>query len=279
MPARTRTNRSKRTTSKKQKKRAEHTPHVRRKAKARHSRPAKQEKARKSRKFAHPRKERRREDKPRHSHGRMLHKKIVAPVRPPVVPPSDQKVWNVVQKGRTRGFLTEVEVLWVFSELEEYAELFEAFLNLCEKQGVEIVEMKEGLLGKREEQKDLLTRFHIDPNQPFDLGTITEDSVQMYLREIGKIPLLTAEEEVGLAKRKEKGERQAERELIVANLRLVVSIAKKFVGKSLSVLDLIQEGNIGLFRAVKKFEYKKGYKFSTYATWWIRQAITRALAD
>src|SRR5258708_4125807 len=101
----------------------------------------------------------------------------------------------------------------------------------------------------------------------------------MYLREIGKIPLLTGAEEVELAKRKERNDRDAERRLIEANLRLVVSIAKKFVGKSLSLLDLIQEGNIGLFRAVKKFEYRKGYKFSTYATWWIRQAITRALAD
>jgi len=101
----------------------------------------------------------------------------------------------------------------------------------------------------------------------------------MYLREIGKIPLLNAEQEVALAKRKEHGDKEAEQRLIEANLRLVVSIAKKFVGKQLSLLDLIQEGNIGLFRAVKKFDYRKGYKFSTYATWWIRQAITRALAD
>jgi RNA polymerase primary sigma factor len=114
---------------------------------------------------------------------------------------------------------------------------------------------------------------------PFDLGQISSDSIQMYLREIGKIPLLTGEDEVALAKRKERSDKAAERKLIEANLRLVVSIAKKFVGKSLSLLDLIQEGNIGLFRAVKKFDYRKGYKFSTYATWWIRQAITRALAD
>jgi RNA polymerase primary sigma factor len=112
-----------------------------------------------------------------------------------------------------------------------------------------------------------------------DVLELTQDSIQMYLREIGKIPLLTAEDEVALAKRKERGDKEADRRLIEANLRLVVSIAKKFVGKQLSLLDLIQEGNIGLFRAVKKFEYRKGYKFSTYATWWIRQAITRALAD
>lgn len=197
----------------------------------------------------------------------------------PIIIPSDQQVWRLVHKGRSRGFVTEVEILQTFPQLEQCVDLYEEFLNLCEKNGVEIVGLKEGLLGRREEAKDVLAMFHMDVNQSFDLGTITEDSVQMYLREIGKIPLLNAEQEVALAKRKERGERAAERGLILANLRLVVSIAKKFVGKSLSLLDLIQEGNIGLFRAVKKFEYKKGYKFSTYATWWIRQAITRALAD
>ncbi|MCX6779046.1 MAG: sigma-70 family RNA polymerase sigma factor [Candidatus Magasanikbacteria bacterium] len=112
-----------------------------------------------------------------------------------------------------------------------------------------------------------------------DLDELSSDSIQMYLREIGKIALLTGEEEVSLAKRKEVGDKEAEKRLIETNLRLVVSIAKKFVGKQLSLLDLIQEGNIGLFKAVKKFDYRRGYKFSTYATWWIRQAITRALAD
>ncbi len=195
------------------------------------------------------------------------------------VEPTIFALWMLIKKGRTRGFVTEIEVLSVFSDLEDYVPLYEGFLNLAEKHGVEVVEMKEGLLGRKKDHDTILERFHIDPNTPFDLGSITEDSVQMYLREIGKIPLLTAEEEVALAKRKERNDRAAERALIVANLRLVVSIAKKFVGKQLSLLDLIQEGNIGLFRAVKKFEYKKGYKFSTYATWWIRQAITRALAD
>jgi len=127
----------------------------------------------------------------------------------------------------------------------------------------------------------------VDPDEEFfisdkmlDLSKLSADSIQMYLKEIGKVPLLKQDEEVELAKRKEKGDKRAERKLIEANLRLVVSIAKKFTGaKGLSLLDLIQEGNIGLFRAVEKFEYRKGYKFSTYATWWIRQAITRALAD
>jgi RNA polymerase primary sigma factor len=113
-----------------------------------------------------------------------------------------------------------------------------------------------------------------------DLSKLSADSIQMYLKEIGKIPLLTSEEEIELSKRKERGDREAERRIIEANLRLVVSIAKKFASaKGLGLLDLIQEGNIGLFRAVEKFEYRKGYKFSTYATWWIRQAVTRALAD
>jgi RNA polymerase primary sigma factor len=151
-----------------------------------------------------------------------------------------------------------------------------------ERNSLTIVEMQGGLLGKKEEKREILSNFQgaqPDMEGSFDLGSISEDSIQMYLREIGKIPLLNSEAEVSLAKRKERGDKEAEKRMIEANLRLVVSIAKKFVGKQLSLLDLIQEGNIGLFRAVKKFDYRKGYKFSTYATWWIRQAITRALAD
>ncbi|MFH1947159.1 MAG: sigma-70 family RNA polymerase sigma factor [Candidatus Magasanikbacteria bacterium] len=200
-----------------------------------------------------------------------------------VVEPSLSQVWHVIDKGRSRGFLTEREILQVFPRIECYLNLFESFLITLDKVGVSIVEMKEGLLGQIEEKREMLGEFQGE--QPdiqdgsFDLGSISQDSIQMYLREIGKIPLLTADEEVSLAKRKERGDKDADRKLIEANLRLVVSIAKKFVGKQLSLLDLIQEGNIGLFRAVKKFDYRKGYKFSTYATWWIRQAITRALAD
>ena len=144
--------------------------------------------------------------------------------------------------------------------------------------GIGVVEMKEGILGRQEDRHEMLEQMHSadDKRGKLDPFDITADSIQMYLREIGKIPLLTAEEEVALAKRKERAEKEAEKKLIEANLRLVVSIAKKFTDKSLSLLDLIQEGNIGLFRAVKKIEYRKGYKFSTYATWWIRQTITRA---
>lgn len=146
--------------------------------------------------------------------------------------------------------------------------------------GIGVIEMKEGIIGRHMDREKVLDKIRLSKEKKrFDLTDISADSIQMYLREIGKIPLLNAEEEVALAKRKERNDREAEKRLIEANLRLVVSIAKKFVGKSLSLLDLIQEGNIGLFRAVKKFEYRKGYKFSTYATWWIRQAITRALAD
>jgi RNA polymerase primary sigma factor len=115
--------------------------------------------------------------------------------------------------------------------------------------------------------------------EAFDLSDIYDDSIQMYLREIGKVSLLTGEEEIELAKRVTKGDEAARKRLTEANLRLVVSIAKKYMGRNLGLLDLIQEGNLGLFRAVEKFDWRKGYKFSTYATWWIRQAITRALAD
>jgi len=186
----------------------------------------------------------------------------------------------LLKKGRTRGFVTEAEVLSIFRDLEEYIPLFEEFSSRLDGIGIGIVEMKEGILGRKEEHEGMLNAIRSTKEKKrFDLTDISADSIQMYLREIGKIPLLTGDDEVALAKRKERGDREAEKRLIEANLRLVVSIAKKFVGKSLSLLDLIQEGNIGLFRAVKKFEYRKGFKFSTYATWWIRQAITRALAD
>ncbi len=205
-------------------------------------------------------------------------KKFIAPEKS--VPPNDEQIARLLQKGQMRGFVTENEVLYLFSNLEEYVPLLEELLDKAEGMGLQIVEMKEGILGRSGERQGQLDDIRKSKEtKRFDLTDISADSIQMYLREIGKIPLLTGEEEVALAKRKERNDREAERRLIEANLRLVVSIAKRFVGKSLSLLDLIQEGNIGLFRAVKKFEYRKGFKFSTYATWWIRQAITRALAD
>lgn len=195
----------------------------------------------------------------------------------PSQPPSEKEVDIIFEKGRTRSFLTEEEILYTFPQIEDYLEVYEDFLEQLYDHGVNIIEKRGGLLQLPSEKKTEETKIY----RPLgiDLSDISADSIQMYLREIGKVPLLSAEEEVALAKRKEKGDHEGKQRLIEANLRLVVSIAKKFTGKSLSLLDLIQEGNIGLFRAVEKFEYRKGYKFSTYATWWIRQAITRALAD
>lgn len=200
-----------------------------------------------------------------------------------VEPPAEEAMWHLLEKGRGRGFITETEIFSIFPNLELYVPEYEAFLDALDRNGVSVVELAAGLLGQQKKQQEFLSS--IQGEQPdaedgvFDLANISQDSIQMYLREIGKIPLLSADEEIQLAKRKEQGDKAAERKMIEANLRLVVSIAKKFVGKQLTLLDLIQEGNIGLFRAVKKFDYRKGYKFSTYATWWIRQAITRALAD
>ncbi|PJA46129.1 RNA polymerase sigma factor RpoD [Candidatus Uhrbacteria bacterium CG_4_9_14_3_um_filter_50_9] len=194
--------------------------------------------------------------------------------------PEEDVLERLISKGRRRGYITENEVLFTFVEVEDYVEVFEDFLDELDRVGVHFVELKEGILGRDKERGEVYDKIRLsDEARRIELPDITQDSIQMYLREIGKIPLLSAEQEVSLAKRKERGEKEADQRLIEANLRLVVSIAKKFVGKSMSLLDLIQEGNVGLFRAVKKFDYTKGYKFSTYATWWIRQAITRALAD
>jgi RNA polymerase primary sigma factor len=219
------------------------------------------------------------------------HHKGVAKAKPPVhlalkpaVKPSEEVLNNFIAKGRTRGFITETELMQVFSEVEEYIFDFELFLEQLHKNSISIIEDTGGFLDVETNQKkkeQIVDLLGTDKDRiKFDISELSSDSIQMYLREIGKVPLLSTAEEVELAKRKEVGDKRAERRLIEANLRLVVSIAKKFAGsKGLSLLDLIQEGNIGLFRAVEKFEYRKGYKFSTYATWWIRQAITRSLAD
>ncbi|MBI2426562.1 MAG: sigma-70 family RNA polymerase sigma factor [Candidatus Kerfeldbacteria bacterium] len=198
-------------------------------------------------------------------------------------PVPEEKFVQLLDRALVRGFITETEVLYALPDLEEYIERYEQFVADLEKHGIPIVAEDDTtktnggvlskILGTEKTGDDEKER------KPLDLGDISNDSVQMYLREIGKVQLLNSEEEVRLAKAKEKGDKEAARRLIEANLRLVVSIAKKFTGRSLSLLDLIQEGNIGLFRAVEKFDYRKGYKFSTYATWWIRQAITRSLAD
>lgn len=194
------------------------------------------------------------------------------------------KIDSLVAKVRPRGFVTETELLQVFPEVESYIYDYELTLERLQKNSIRIIEDSGGFLDFDANTKKTAALSSIlgsDKDRlKFDISELSADSIQMYLREIGKVPLLTNEEEIELAKRKERGDKDAERRLIEANLRLVVSIAKKFAGsKGLSLLDLIQEGNIGLFRAVEKFEYRKGFKFSTYATWWIRQAITRSLAD
>jgi len=199
-------------------------------------------------------------------------------------PPSPLRIEALLINAQNRGFVTEFEIQTVFPEIEDYLPVYEEFINGLDKAGLTILEQKEGFLGKREDEKEILNTLRKETRRDkaqtgIDMSLLAADSIQMYLKEIGRIPLLTADEEIALAKRKERGEKEAERRLIEANLRLVISIAKKFVGKNMQLLDLIQEGNVGLFRAVKKFEYRKGFKFSTYATWWIRQAITRALAD
>ncbi len=197
---------------------------------------------------------------------------------------NNKAVEDLIAKVRPRGFVTETELLQAFPEVEEYIYDYELTLEEFQRNSIRIIEDSGGFLDTEANAKkasQLTSILGSDKDRlKFDISELSADSIQMYLREIGKVPLLTNEEEIELAKRKERGDKDAERKLIEANLRLVVSIAKKFAGsKGLSLLDLIQEGNIGLFRAVEKFEYRKGFKFSTYATWWIRQAITRSLAD
>ncbi|MGB9681472.1 MAG: RNA polymerase sigma factor RpoD [bacterium] len=185
-----------------------------------------------------------------------------------------QNIESLLDKGRSKGFVTQEDILNaipdVESDIEHLDYLYKLLINLGI--GVESGEEEEKI-GPQELEK-VEEEIEREESVPLD------DAVRLYLREIGKVPLLTPEEEVELAKRiKEDKDPEAKKRLIDANLRLVVSIAKKYIGRGLSLLDLIQEGNLGLMRAVEKFDYRKGYKFSTYATWWIRQAITRAIAD
>jgi len=185
-----------------------------------------------------------------------------------VFPP--EKFQKLLERGRERGFVTLSEILFFFPGVEMDIEGLDKLYGELGKEGIKVREAKE-LLPEVEKEKVAAA-----PESGVKI-----DPVQMYLKEIGQIPFVTAEEEKELAKRIEKGDEEAKKKLARANLRLVISIAKKYVGRSpnLTLLDLIQEGNLGLFRAVEKFDWRKGYKFSTYATWWIRQAITRALAD
>ncbi|MFA6422035.1 MAG: sigma-70 family RNA polymerase sigma factor [Candidatus Buchananbacteria bacterium] len=192
---------------------------------------------------------------------------------------SEESIQSLIKKGRMRGFVIEQEILMAFPDLEEYVDRYEEFLEEMDHANIRVEEQKGFLLSKAVEVVPQKKGAKSKVLPDMDLTDISADSIQMYLREIGKVPLLTTEEEISLAKRIERGDIEARQKLIKSNLRLVVSIAKKFTGKNMSLLDLIQEGNIGLFRGADKFDYHRGYKFSTYATWWIRQAITRSLAD
>jgi len=186
-------------------------------------------------------------------------------------------VKKLLKLGKDRGFITQEEILQVFPKPEVVIEELDQFYTKLIEVGIDVFETTaEELEGESKSSTELEKELEILTT--LEEGAVT-DPVRQYLRDIGKIPLLTAQEEIDLAKRAEKNEKRARDKLISANLRLVVSIAKKYVGRGMSLLDLIEEGNIGLMRAVDKYDWRRGYKFSTYATWWIRQAITRAIAD
>ena len=196
-----------------------------------------------------------------------------------------RKIGDLIAAGKQKkGVLEEAEIRSEFKNLKLTDEQYELVVRVLEKNDIDVLQVVEDddtdmhdddidmIEENSEEEPDLL-----DLSVPDSINI--EDPVRMYLKEIGKVPLLTAEEEIELAKRMENGDEEAKKRLAEANLRLVVSIAKRYVGRGMLFLDLIQEGNLGLIKAVEKFDYNKGFKFSTYATWWIRQAITRAIAD
>jgi len=191
-------------------------------------------------------------------------------------PIKTDKVDSLVSLAKRRGYISQDEILQAYPKPEDHiAELDHLYDQLVRK-GIDIFESMEETQDNQKSIEDL--EKELEALNIIQSGAVT-DPVRMYLKEIGRIPLLTFEQEVDLAKRLERGEMRAKSKLIESNLRLVVSIAKKYVGRGMSLLDLIQEGNQGLIRAVEKYDWKKGFKFSTYATWWIRQAITRAIAD
>ncbi len=187
--------------------------------------------------------------------------------------PRAQKVRELLDAGKAKGVLTYKEIMDSLEELELDQEQIEKIYEHLEEMNIDVVEEVDVPEDINEEIAE------IESTLAAVEGVNIDDPVRMYLKEIGKVPLLTASEEVEIARRMAEGDPEAKRQLAEANLRLVVSIAKRYVGRGMLFLDLIQEGNLGLIKAVEKFDYRKGYKFSTYATWWIRQAITRAIAD
>ncbi len=194
----------------------------------------------------------------------------------------EEKIKNLLAMAKKKKNVLEYqEINDFFSDMTLEEDQFDRILETLEQNNVDILRITEEddvddeeILLASEEDLDV---ENLDLSIPD--GISIEDPVRMYLKEIGKVPLLSAEEEIELAKKMELGDQEAKKRLAEANLRLVVSIAKRYVGRGMLFLDLIQEGNLGLIKAVEKFDYRKGYKFSTYATWWIRQAITRAIAD
>ena len=187
-----------------------------------------------------------------------------------ISPENKALIDSLMEKGKVKGVITVDEINETLDENEVEPEIIDKIYETAERLGINI-------LGDMDHVAEIHQMDDLDFGMPDGIGL--EDHVRMYLKEIGKVPLLTAEEEVELAIRIENGDEEAKKILNEANLRLVVSIAKRYVGRGMLFLDLIQEGNMGLLKAVEKFDYRKGYKFSTYATWWIRQAITRAIAD
>ena len=191
--------------------------------------------------------------------------------------PDIEELHKLVTEGQEKGVLSYDEIVAGLEEVELTKEQVEDFYTYLIDHGIELVEGVEHKAPPHE-QPALAEEEKAGPKLDLTVEP-SLDSLRLYLREIGKVPLLTADQEVYLAKRIERGDMSAKTQMIEANLRLVVSIAKAYLGRGLSFLDLIQEGSLGLIRAVEKFDYRKGYKFSTYATWWIRQAVTRAIAD
>ena len=191
-----------------------------------------------------------------------------------------QDIKNLIEKGKSKGSLSNSDIMEVIEFGEYDIDQIERLYDQLEASGIEVTSYEnpaefeeiETEVGRHESAEDMEKMLQQE-------GLTIDDPVRMYLKEIGKVPLLDAEQELEVAERMAQGDEQAKQMLIEANLRLVVSIAKRYVGKGMFFLDLIQEGNLGLMKAVEKFDYTKGYKFSTYATWWIRQAITRAIAD
>ena len=194
---------------------------------------------------------------------------------------------DLYEYGKSKGTLTYKEIMDRLMELEMDSDQLDHVLETLDAYGVTVVNDASDTVRISDDQAAdvaaATASLDASANEPIDLsipeGISIDDPVRMYLKEIGKVPLLTAEEEIEIAKRLEAGDESAKQKLAEANLRLVVSIAKRYVGRGMLFLDLIQEGNLGLIKAVEKFDYRKGFKFSTYATWWIRQAITRAIAD